>query len=169
MILFLRFSKASLRVRAGFLSLAVALCGLSGCGLFGPSRPPDELVNEPPVGSVGAILYGRASYYGPGFHGRLTANGEVFWQDAYTAAHRVWPFGTVVRVTNLKNGLSCRVRINDRGPFINGREIDVSQGVAEQLEFIQDGVVDVRLEIMESLGRPGVNIARITHGMGDQL
>lgn len=76
-----------------------------------------------------------ASWYGPGFHGRLTANGETFDQDAMTAAHKTLPFGTVLRVTNPANGARIVVRINDRGPFIAGRDIDLSRGAARALDI----------------------------------
>ena len=91
---------------------------------------------------------GRASWYGPGFHGRRTANGEVFNSNALTAAHRSLPFGTRVRVTNIHNGRSVIVRINDRGPFIRGRIIDVSAGAARILRMIHSGVAPVRIEIL---------------------
>ena len=86
-----------------------------------------------------------ASWYGPGFHGRLTANGEVYDQDGMTAAHKTLPFGTELRVTNPANGKSVVLRINDRGPFIPGRDIDLSRGVARILGI--DGVS--RVEIRE--------------------
>ncbi len=91
---------------------------------------------------------GLASWYGPGFQGRRTANGEIFDPNAMTAAHKSLPFGTWVRVTNLDNGRSALVRINDRGPFIRGREIDLSAGAAQSLGTIQSGVAPVRLEIV---------------------
>jgi rare lipoprotein A len=89
---------------------------------------------------------GVASYYGPGFHGRRTANGEVFNQYAQTAAHRDMPFGTWLKVTNIQNNRSTCVRINDRGPYISGRVLDVSKGVAARLGFIQQGVTEVEWE-----------------------
>ena len=99
-------------------------------------------------------LVGYASYYGPGFHGNETANGETFDQRAMTAAHRTLPLGTVVRVTNLENGRSVVVRINDRGPygrnFRNGTIIDLSKGAAQRLRFIKDGLVRVRVEVLRS-------------------
>lgn len=99
-------------------------------------------------------LVGYASYYGPGFHGNETANGETFDQRAMTAAHRTLPLGTVVRVTNLENGRSVVVRINDRGPygrnFRNGTIIDLSKGAAQRLRFIQDGLVRVKVEVLRS-------------------
>jgi rare lipoprotein A len=89
---------------------------------------------------------GLASYYGPGFHGRRTANGEVFNQYAQTAAHKDMPFGTWLKVTNLQNSRSTCVRINDRGPYVSGRVLDVSKGVAARLGFIQQGVAEVEWE-----------------------
>lgn len=94
------------------------------------------------------IFYGRASYYGDEFAGNRTACGEIFVPSKMTAAHRFWPFHTMVKITNLNNGRSVIVRINDRGPFIEGRQIDVSKGVAEALGFIRAGVTDVRMEVI---------------------
>ena len=92
--------------------------------------------------------WGKASWYGPKFHGRRTANGEIFNSNALTAAHRHLPFGTKVRVTNVRNGRSVIVRINDRGPFIKGRIIDVSAGAARKLNMIGSGIATVQLEIL---------------------
>ena len=91
---------------------------------------------------------GKASWYGPGFHGRRTANGERFNQNAYTAAHRSLPFGTKVRVTNLNNGRSVTVRINDRGPFIRGRIIDLAAGAAKAIGLYSSGVAPVRIQVL---------------------
>ena len=97
---------------------------------------------------------GLASYYGPGFHGEETASGEVFNQRAMTAAHRTLPLGTVVRVTNLENGRSVVVRINDRGPYgrnhRRGTIIDLSRAAAQRLRFIEDGLVRVKVEVLRS-------------------
>ena len=95
-------------------------------------------------------VYGVASWYGREFHGRRTANGEVYNMHAQTAAHRTLPFGTIVRVTNLRNGREAVVRINDRGPFVAGREIDLSYGVARDLGMLETGLEKVRLEILTS-------------------
>jgi rare lipoprotein A len=92
---------------------------------------------------------GLASWYGPGFHGRQAADGSRFNQRKLTAAHRVLPFGTVVRVTNLENGRSVEVRITDRGPFVRGRIIDLSKKAAKKLKMIERGVVPVRIEVLE--------------------
>ena len=92
---------------------------------------------------------GQASWYGPGFYGGRTASGEVFRPGTYTAAHRWLPFGTRVRVTNLNNGLSAVVRINDRGPFTGGRIIDLAHGAASALGVTSSGVAQVRLEVLD--------------------
>ncbi len=95
------------------------------------------------------VWAGKASWYGPGFHGRLTANGEVFDMNALTAAHLTLPFGSLVRVVDSKTGRSQLVRINDRGPYVDDREIDVSYGVACRLGMEERGLARVRLELLE--------------------
>ena len=89
---------------------------------------------------------GIASYYADKFDGRTTASGEIFRQDSLTAAHKHLPFGTVVLVTNLKNQQQVMVKINDRGPFVEGRIIDLSKKGAETINMVNDGIVDVRIE-----------------------
>lgn len=89
---------------------------------------------------------GLASYYGPGFHGRLTANGETFDQYAMTAAHKKLPFGTRLKVTNEETGKSIIVRVNDRGPYIHNRIIDLSVKAAEELGIKDAGVAKVKIE-----------------------
>ncbi len=98
--------------------------------------------------SSGSTLRGIASYYADKFHGRLTANGERFDQNKLTAAHRTLPFGTRVRVRNLRNDKVVVVRINDRGPFVDNRIIDLSRAAAEALEMIRDGVVPVEVTLL---------------------
>ena len=97
----------------------------------------------------GAYQIGEASYYAKKFHGRKTANGEIFDMYAMTAAHRKLSFDTVVRVTNLANGMSVVVRINDRGPFVKGRIIDLSYGAAKKIGLVQSGTAKVKLEIVK--------------------
>jgi rare lipoprotein A len=92
---------------------------------------------------------GVASYYGAYFAGRETANGETFDPWAMTAAHRLLPLGTVLRVTNLDNGREVEVRVNDRGPYRHDRIIDVSHGAARRLGFEGSGVARVRLEVLK--------------------
>jgi rare lipoprotein A len=87
-----------------------------------------------------------ASWYGPRFHGKTTANGESFNQMALTAAHKTLPFGTVIKVTNLRNGKSVLARINDRGPFIDGRDLDLSKGTAQALGMTNRGVIHVKVQ-----------------------
>jgi len=97
-------------------------------------------------------MEGLASWYGGKFHGRLTSSGEVFDTNEMTAAHRQLPFGTMVRVTNLDNGRSTVVKINDRGPFVEGRIIDLSRAAAEALDMLGSGVARVSLEIVAFSG-----------------
>ena len=101
-----------------------------------------------PASKLIEVVQGAASWYGPGFYGRTTANGERFRKGTLTAAHRTLPFGTKVRVTNLSNGRSVVVLINDRGPFRYHRVIDLAHGAASQLQMMQAGEVPVKLEIL---------------------
>jgi len=99
--------------------------------------------------AIGDSFFGTASYYGDGYQCRTTASGEVFDKNELTAAHRSLPFGTVVQVTNLENENSVELRINDRGPYVRGRIIDVSEHAAEILNFIRQGTVKVRIVITQ--------------------
>ncbi|RKX71460.1 hypothetical protein DRP53_01395 [candidate division WOR-3 bacterium] len=92
--------------------------------------------------------YGKASWYGKEFHGKRTASGEIFNMYAFTAAHRTLPFGTKVRVTNLANGKSVVVKINDRGPFVRGRIIDLSYAAAKKIGLVRMGVAKVKIEVL---------------------
>lgn len=96
----------------------------------------------------GSTFRGFASYYADKFEGRSTANGETFHQNELTGAHRTFPFGTVVKVTNIKNNRSVIIRINDRGPFAEGRIIDLSRHAAEEIDMIRAGVAEVEIEVM---------------------
>ncbi|MCR4734395.1 MAG: septal ring lytic transglycosylase RlpA family protein [Treponema sp.] len=92
-----------------------------------------------------------ASYYADAFHGKMTSNGEYFDMNDYTCAHKELPFGTILKVTNLKNGLTVNVRVNDRGPFVAGREIDLSCAAAKALKMTGDGTAKVKLEIVKKV------------------
>lgn len=92
--------------------------------------------------------YGVASYYADYFHGRSTASGEIFSQDSMTAAHLTLPFGTLVKVVNLNNNKSVILKVNDRGPFVEGRIIDLSRAAAEKLDFLAQGLVNVSVEVV---------------------
>ena len=121
--------------------VAVALASaLAGCSWFSKSKP---VGSEP-----GATQQGIASWYGPGFHGRRTSSGEIYDQFDLTAAHQTLPHGTRVRVTNLTNNRSVLVRINDRGPFVDDRIIDLSYAAARQIEMIGPGTAPVRIEVL---------------------
>ena len=109
---------------------------------------PSTIEQPQPLHIARSVFSGKASWYGPGFHGRLTANGERYNQYALTAAHRSLPFGTRVRVTNMNNDRSVVVRINDRGPFIRGRVIDLSTAAANNIGMIHHGVVPVRVQVI---------------------
>ncbi len=110
--------------------------------------PPTERVTPISV-RPGQVFTGVASFYGSDFHGKLTANGEVFDMYGLTAAHRTLPLNTVVRVTNLANNESLIVRINDRGPYIQGRILDLSYGAALKLGFVAEGTTRVRFVVIE--------------------
>lgn len=124
---------------------ALSVCALlliTGCGAI-----PGQMRSE----SEGIYQEGEASYYADAFHGRTTASGERFNMNEFTAAHRTLPFGTVVRVTRIDTGRYVVVRINDRGPYSDGRIIDVSKAAARSLDMLRAGVVDVVIEVV---GRP---------------
>ena len=99
---------------------------------------------------VGQKFRGAASYYGDEFEGRKTSSGQVFTQDGFTAAHKELPFGTKLMVMNLRNGRTVNVIINDRGPFVAGRVVDLSKSAAQQLDMIRDGVVEVECTIINN-------------------
>jgi rare lipoprotein A len=101
----------------------------------------------------------RASWYGPRFHGRLTANGEIYDQMAFTAAHKKMKFGTLLRITNPKNNKSVVVRINDRGPYIPGRQLDLSKAAAMEIDMIKKGVAKLQVE---EITLKGMNLPVVT-------
>ena len=159
-------------LRVGALLLAL-LGVLAGCAetelaVHNAKRLQTPAGEAPPTGpykvgrpyEIGNVWYypredysydetGIASWYGPGFHGKYTANGELYDQEAMTAAHRTLPMPSLVQVTNLENGRSIRVRVNDRGPFAHGRIIDLSKRAAELLGFDRQGTAKVRVQILE--------------------
>ena len=109
---------------------------------------PEPVAAEPQQVAIVSSNVGSASWYGPGFHGRMSANGEIFDQYALTAAHRTLPFGTYVRVTNLYNGAAVTVRINDRGPYAGDRIIDLSAAAADAIGITSSGVGTVQLDVL---------------------
>jgi len=106
-------------------------------------RSPNQNSNE------GEVFFGESSYYAEKFHGRKTANGEIFDMYKKTAAHKSLPFNTLLEVTNLENNKSVIVRVNDRGPFVGGRILDLSYGAAKEIDMISSGVVEVKIKILE--------------------
>jgi rare lipoprotein A (peptidoglycan hydrolase) len=114
---------------------------VAGCSAQ-PARPLSAVPQASPIGSGHLTL---ASWYGPGFNGQRTSSGEIFQVNRLTAASRTLPIGSQMRVTNLNNGRSVVVRINDHGPYVHGRGIDLSEGAARQIGLMRTGVARVRL------------------------
>ncbi len=108
---------------------------------------------QPTYVKVGQTMEGISSWYGPNFHGKQTSNGERYNMYRKTAAHKTWPMDTMVRVTNLENGKSTVVRINDRGPFVKGRIIDCSYAAGKKLGLDKSGIAKVRLEVVGFAGK----------------
>ena len=132
------------------LAALIAVVALfSACG-HGKARASVPKSKSPNVNVPGSELEGVASYYAEPYNGRRTASGEIF--DTYngmTAAHKTLPFNTVVRVKNLKNGEEVDVRINDRGPFVNGRVIDLSLAAAKEIDLVRAGIAPVKLKVLK--------------------
>lgn len=128
---------------ASAAALLAAVGVLAGCG----AHEPPATSPRPSV-RLGATESGRASWYGPDYHGRQTASGERYNMFALTAAHRTLPFGTLVRVENRENGREVIVRINDRGPFVHGRIVDLSYAAARAIGMSRAGEVKIRMEVV---------------------
>ena len=131
---------AGLRVGLSVLVIAGLLAALSGLGCASSKSAAK--------GRRGFEQSGIASWYGPGFHGRTTANGETYDMEAMTAAHKQLPFGSIVEVKNRDNGRKTRVRITDRGPFVRGRIIDLSKAAARDIGMLGSGVARVRIRVV---------------------
>ena len=131
-----------IRRAAAVAALALLLSACAG------QSPPSAPARPPAGPRLGWTEEGRASWYGKPYHGRRTASGEVYDMDGLTAAHRTLSFGTRVKVTRLDNRRSVVVRITDRGPFVQGRIIDLSRAAARKLQMVHDGVARVRIEIV---------------------
>jgi rare lipoprotein A len=165
----------SSNLHLGVLALTAGLFSAQGCALtsgsppspadqsvetIGPRQPisPQAKVGETPATAVKPaakpkpVNIGKASWYGPGFGGKKTASGETFDDDKLTAAHKTLPLGSAAKVTNLSNGKSVKVEINDRGPYAGNRIIDLSRAAAHAIGMIDDGVVDVRIDPLTNEG-----------------
>ncbi|MCC2642722.1 MAG: exported protein of unknown function, putative Rare lipoprotein [Nitrospira sp.] len=128
------------QVKSGYAIVPLAGCLLlSACS----SLPKGELSLD-----LGIKDRGVASWYGKEFHGKVAANGEVFDMTAYTAAHRKLPLGCLVRVINLNNGKSVQVRVNDRGPYVPGRMLDLSYAAAREIGMVESGTTAVQIEVI---------------------
>lgn len=130
-------------VQSEMKKILVILLALSltwGCALLRREAPPPRIKR---------VEVGWASWYGEKFHGRRTASGEVYDMYQLSAAHKVLPLGTLVMVTHVRNGKSVMVTINDRGPFVRGRIIDLSYAAAQALRMVEEGVAKVRVEVLD--------------------
>jgi rare lipoprotein A len=141
--------------------LSVAGCVTSPASITMPppdaSTPPDvsapPAASTPPAAPTPLVLTGKASWYGEPHHGQKTASGETYDMRQFTAAHRTLPLGTRLVVTNLRNGRSVEVRVNDRGPIAAGRILDLSYAAAEELGALSDGIFPVRARVVSSPAR----------------
>jgi rare lipoprotein A len=133
------------------LAVAIAIAGCS-TGLPVAISPDSHMAGSVPAGGspAGSSRVTTASWYGPGFNGHTTSTGETFDSHGFTAASRALPLGTYARVTNLDNGQSVVVRVNDRGPYVRGRGIDLSQAAAERLGFRREGVARVEVTRLDT-------------------
>lgn len=120
--------------------VTLLMIALNGCGA----------INNVQMYEMSKVQFGVASWYSNDFHGNKTSSGEKYDKDDFTAAHRAIPFGTIVKVTNIKNGRNAYVRINDRGPHKASRKVDLSYAAAKKIGMINDGIAKVRLEIIDS-------------------
>src|SRR6056297_3462232 len=147
------FVTPSIKFFAGIFlaTLILQACGIARVGTA--ERSPGE---EPrSVAETGRMLQtGVASWYGPNFHGKATANGEVFNMNDFTAAHRTLPFNTIVEVRNTGNNKAVSVRINDRGPYVDDRVIDLSRRAAREIDMENTGTASVRIILLEEGDRP---------------
>ena len=141
-----------------FFSLIVCLAVLlSGCAAGnakiasrkGYVRFPEKQYASGEKAEIGLKIKGQASYYGPGFHGKQTASGEIFDQDDYTCAHKSLPFGTKLKVVRVDNGSSVVVRVNDRGPYVDGRILDLSVAAGQKIGLDKVGHAEVVATVIE--------------------
>ena len=133
-----------MRASLNILLVAVSISVFMGCARSKANLRTTHALRA----SQGKSWNGIASWYGRKFHGRCTASGEIFDMREHTAAHRTLPFGTRIRVTNMRNGRRTIVRVNDRGPFVAGREIDLSYAAARDIGILDKGLEKVNLEIL---------------------
>jgi len=130
------------------MAAGIGFAGCSTASRPAPVPPLPPLASIPPGGQPTRSQYGVASWYGPGFNGHATSSGEIYNQDDLTAACTLYPLGSQVMVTNLANARSVEVRINDHGPYVKGRKIDLSRKAAIVLGMMGPGTANVRLDVL---------------------
>lgn len=147
------------------IARTIVVIGLVGGFLTQGCTTPSRLTNRLPGYPVGVVERGEASWYGPGFHGNKTANGERYDMRKLTAAHRRLPLGSVVVVRSLTSGRQVTVRINDRGPFTKGRILDLSLAGAQALDMVANGTDRVELRVVDYVAQPeGMGPLRVQAG-----
>lgn len=162
-LIVLLLSACSTRTREGYLHHGKSSAAKPGGKAYSHATMRPYTVHGkryyPSVVHVGETFYGRASWYGPSFHGKLTSNGETYNMHSMTAAHKTLPMNTIVRATNQNNNRSVIVRINDRGPFVESRIIDLSKKAANELDMIKTGTAPIKLEILgfEQKGKTSIS------------
>jgi rare lipoprotein A len=135
--------KRKMRAPWSAIVAMVIVTGAAGCSTYrAPTPPPTAIAPR------GGAVIGIASWYGPGFNGHLTSSGEIYNQEDMTAASTLYPLGSRVMVTNLRNDRSVEVRINDHGPYVKGRKIDLSKKAARMLAMIGPGTAPVRIDLL---------------------
>ncbi len=132
-----------------FSSCLLIMLNLIGCASSNKIASSDPVISQKEPIAVGDIQYGVSSYYAEKFHGKRTANGEIYDMYGISGAHQTLPLNSIVKVTNLENNKILVIKINDRGPFINSRIFDCSYGAAVKLEFISKGTAIVKVEVLE--------------------
>ncbi len=162
-LILLLLDGCSTRTRDGYIHHGkVSAQKPSGKNYSHPTMRPYSVHGKryyPSVVHIGEVFHGRASWYGPNFNGKLTSNGETYNMHSMTAAHKTLPMNTIVRATNKSNGKSVIVRINDRGPFVDTRIIDLSKKAAMQIGMIKTGTAPIKLEILgfEQKGKKSIS------------
>lgn len=147
------------------IAATIIVIGLAGGLLTQGCTTPSRLINRLPGYPIGLVERGEASWYGPGFHGNKTANGERYDMEKLTAAHRTLPLGSVVMVRSLTSGRQVTVRINDRGPFVKGRILDLSLAGAQALGMVTNGTDRVELRVVDYVAQPeGMGPLRVQAG-----
>lgn len=150
------------------LAMGLAVAAFIALSAQSEARTPASVKSDAPFVPQARFELGIASWYGEQFHGNTTANGEVFDMNGLTSAHRELPLGTRIRVTNLRNNRSLILRVNDRGPFITGRTLDVSMEAAKRLGFLGSGLALVQVEVVSYPKRYAAEQAWLLEG-GSQL